>query len=171
MLTLHRLPRSQRILYTGVLAFMTAGTFAHALHQHLRAGLTPAGIAAWYRGNEDDPAATLLLFPKTLAETAGDVETALVTYVLALLVLGSIVARSDAPARVRAALIGGYAAATLAAAASPLLVRYAGGGWAWLHLGATAALAALAVAITSIAVRDMWARRAAGPRFDPARML
>ncbi|NIQ58866.1 MAG: hypothetical protein GWN71_37450, partial [Gammaproteobacteria bacterium] len=55
MLTLHRLNLGYRVLYSGVLLFMTAGTVAHGLHQHARTGLAPGDVAAWYRGNAHDP--------------------------------------------------------------------------------------------------------------------
>ena len=63
MLTLHRLSPSYRLLYTFVLLFMTAGTAAHSVHQELRAGLAPREVAAWYRGNEEQPDAAVFPFP------------------------------------------------------------------------------------------------------------
>jgi hypothetical protein len=171
MLTLHRLSLSYRLLYTAVLLFMTAGTAAHSLHQELRAGLAPSRVAAWYRGNEDRPDAQVLLFPKSFEEVWGDAWTALTTYALALLVFGGILMRSDAAPRTRAALVGGYALCGLAAAAAPLLVRYASPGFAWLESAVLLALPLLALAMTALAARDMWPRRGAGPRVDAARAV
>jgi hypothetical protein len=169
MLTLHRLSFSYRLLYTAVLVFMTAGTAVHSLHQEMRAGLAPGDVAAWYRGNDDEPDATVLLFPKGAEEVLEDVWMALTTYALALLIFGGVLMRSDAAPRVRAGLIGGYALGGLAAAAAPPLVRYVAGGFAWIGSAALVALPLFAVAMTAVAVRDMWMRRAAGPRVDPAR--
>ncbi|HET7321440.1 MAG TPA: hypothetical protein VFI96_03025 [Longimicrobiaceae bacterium] len=171
MLTLHRLSFSYRLLYTAVLVFMTAGTAVHTLHQEVRAGLAPAEVAAWYRGNADDPEAVEFLFPKSFEEVWGDVWLALTTYTLALLVFGGVLMRSDAAPRVRATLVGGYAACALAAAAAPLLVRYAAAEFAWMETVALLALPLLAIAMTAVAVRDMWLRRAAGPRVDTSREL
>lgn len=169
MLTLHRLSFGYRLLYSAVLIFMTAGTIVHGVHQHARAGVWPAEVAAWYRGNAGDPNATLFLFPKTFEEVVGDAWTVLFTYTLALLVFGGILFRSDAAPKVRAGLIGGYALAALAAAAAPLLIRYVSPVFAWFDTLALLLLPLLALAMTGIALRDMWLRRGAGPRVDPSR--
>lgn len=171
MLTLHRLSRGYRILYSATLLFFTAGTAAHTLHQELRVGIRPAEVAAWYRGNEGDTEAAVLLFPRSFEEVWNDVWTALFTYTLAFLVFGGILMRSDADPRLRAGLLLGYAGGMFAAAAAPLGVRYVGAGWAWLDSAALVALPLLAAAMTALAVREMWLRRTAGPRFDPARRV
>lgn len=171
MLTLHRLSFSYRLLYTAVLLFMTAGTAVHSLHQEVRAGLAPAEVEAWYRGNEEQPDAAVLLFPKGPEEVWEDVWVALTTYTLALLIFGGILMRSDAAPGARAGMVGGYALGGLAAAAAPLLVRYVAAGFALLYTGALVALPLLALAMTGVAVREMWFRRTAGPRVDPARRI
>lgn len=171
MLTLHRLGVPYRVLYTAVLVFMTAGTAAHSLHQALRAGISPREVAAWYRGNEEQAEATVLLFPKTFEEVWGDVWTALTTYTLALLVFGGIIMRSDAAPWTRAGLVGGYALGALGAAAAPLLVRYLAAGFGALASSVLVALPLLALGMTAIGVRDMWFRRSGGPRVDPSRRV
>ncbi|HEX6941069.1 MAG TPA: hypothetical protein VF158_16750 [Longimicrobiales bacterium] len=167
MLTLHRLSLGYRLLYTGVLVFMTAGTAAHALHQHARAGIAPSDIAAWYRGNADDPNATLLLFPRSFEEVLGDASLALTSYALALAIFGAILYRSEARPGVRAALVGSYGAAGIIAASAPLLVRYASAAFAWLDAAALLALPVFALAMTVVAMHDMWRRRDSGLRLDP----
>jgi hypothetical protein len=169
MLTLYRLSFSYRLLYTVVLLFMTAGTAAHSLHQELRAGVAPREVAAWYRGNEQQPDAAVLLFPKRFEEVWEDVWEALTTYTLALLIFGGILVRSEAGPKVRAGLVGGYALGGLLAAAAPLLVRYVTAGFAPLLTAVLVALPALALAMAGVGVCEMWFRRTAGPRVDPAR--
>lgn len=164
MLTLRRLSLGYRVLYSAVLLFMTAGTAIHGVHQQVRAGLTPDAVAAWYRGNEHVPDAAKLMFPKSFEETWGDVWLALSSYTLALLIFGSIMARSGADPAVRAGLVGGYAGASLAAAAGPLLVRYADPAFAWVESVALVALPFLALAMTVTAVGEMWWLRTEGPR-------
>lgn len=171
MLTLHRLAFPYRLLYTAVLLFMTAGTAAHSLHQEMRAGLAPAEVADWYRGNEQEADAKVLLFPKRFEEVWEDVWEALTTYTLALLIFGGILMRSDAGPGARAGLVGGYALGGMAAAAAPLLVRYVGAGFALLYSGTLFVLPLLALAMTGVAVREMWLLRTAGPRVDPSRQL
>ena len=168
MLTLHRLSSGYRVLYGAVLVVMTAGTAAHTAHQAVRAGLTPGAVAAWYRGNEADADAAVLLFPRSFEEVLGDVWTALTTYTLALLIFGAILARADAGARLRAALVVGYAVGGLCAAAAPLLVRYAAPGFAWLETLALLGLPLLALAMTALVLRDL---SRPGPRLDPGRRV
>lgn len=166
MLTLHRLSFGYRFLYSAVLLFMTAGTLVHTVHQEVRTGISPAAVDAWYLGNESDPGAATLLFPKSFEEVIGDSWTALTTYTLAFLIFGSILMRSDASPRVRAALLAGYALGAMAAAAAPPLVRYGSPAFALLDTGALLLLPLLASTMTLLALRDMWLRRADGPRVD-----
>lgn len=168
MLTLHRLSLGYRILYTGVLVFMTAGTVVHGVRQHVRSGVGPALVAAWYRGNEADPAATVLLFPRSFEETLGDAWLSITSYTIAYLVLGSILVRSEASRRTKEVLLLGYGLAALMASAAPLLVRYAAAGFAVLDSAALVALPLLSLAIMAVAVRDMWSEPEAPVRFRPA---
>lgn len=169
MLTLHRLSSGYRVLYTSVLLFMTAGTATHTVHQVERAGLSPADIAGWYRGNADDPAAAAMLFPRSFEEVLGDAWLALTTYALALLIFGAIMARSGMAPRTATTLLLAYALGAATLSASPFLVAYGGAGWAAAASLALLAQPALAAALSGLAIWEMWARRRGGPRFDPAR--
>jgi hypothetical protein len=171
MLTLHRLSLGYRVLYTGVLLFMTAGTAIHSVHQHVRTGVGPSAVAAWYRGNESDPDAAVMLFPRSFEETFGDAWLSITSYTLAFIVLGAILARSDAGPRAKGGLLAGYGLGAAFASAAPLLVRYASPAFAVLDTAALVAMPLIAVAISGVCIRDMWLRRSAGPRFDPARAL
>lgn len=172
MLTLHRLPLGYRILYSGVLLFMTLGTAAHTLHQAVRVGISPHAVADWYRGNEHDgAAATALLFPRSFEEVLGDTWLALTTYTLALLIFGAILARADISPRWKAGLLLAYTLGALATAATPPLVRYRAAGFAWLDTVALAALPLLAAAMTLLCMWEMWAPLSEGPRVDPARTV
>lgn len=167
MLTLHRLNLGYRILYSGVLVFMTAGTWIHGVHQHARAGLWPAQVAAWYRGNADDPNAPLLLFPRSFEEVIGDVSLTLGSYALALLIFGTILYRSDARPALRTGLLTGYAVGGILAGVAPFLIRYASPLFAWIDTVALLLLPLFALAMTLLALHDLWMRRAAGLRVDP----
>ncbi len=171
MLTLHRLDAGYRLLYTGVLLFMTAGTVAHTAHQAARAGIRPAAVVAWYRGNENDRAAEALLFPRSAEEVLDDAWLAVTTYTLALLIFGGILYRSDAAPAVRATLIGGYTAAALVAGAAPPLVRWVSPGFAAVETAVLVLLPALALTMTTVALRDLWWRAEEGPRFDRTTVL
>jgi hypothetical protein len=170
VLTLHRLSTGYRVLYSGVLLFMAAGTAAHSAHQAARTGIGPRAIAEWYRGNEGDVAATVLLFPKTFEEVLGDAWLAITTYALAFLILGALMARSGAARRVGTGLLVGYGVGAGVLAATPFLVAYGSAGWAAPASAALVAQPILAAAMAALAIWEMWARRGGGPRFDPARL-
>ena len=170
MLTLHRLSAGYRVLYSGVLLFMAAGTAAHTAHQAARTGIDPTSIAQWYRGNEADLAATVLLFPKSFEEVLGDAWLAITTYALAFPILGAVMARSGAARRVGTGLLVGYGVVAAVLAATPFLVAYGAAGWAVPASAALVAQPLLAAAMAALAIWEMWARRGRGPRFDPARL-
>lgn len=166
-LTLHRMHLGHRLLYTGVLLFMTAGTVIHAIHQAERGGLSPSAVADWYRGNEGDADAAALLFPKTLEEVWADVWLHSTTYAIAFVVLGALLFRSGIARAYQAALLAGFAGLALMATAAPLLVRYAGAGFAWLITAPLIVLPMLSLAIFAITAGEMWIWRTAGMRFEP----
>ncbi len=169
MLTLHRLSVGYRVLYTGVLLFMTAGTAAHTVHQAARTGISPTAMAEWYRGNEADPDASVMLFPRGFEEVLGDAWLALTTYALALLIFGAVMARSGIAPRTGTALLLAYAAGALTLSAAPFLVAFGSAAWAAPASVALVAQPALAAGLSGLAIYEMWARRARGPRFDPTR--
>lgn len=156
MLTLRSLRPGYRFLYAGVLLFMTAATAANTVHQWLRGGIFPGQVAAWYRGNEGDPRATSILFPKPLDEVVNDSWTALFTYTLALVIFGAILHRARSK-RAGAALVATYAIAAVVAATAPPLVRYASPALAVPESAALVALPALSLAMTAVALKDMLA--------------
>ena len=168
MLTLRRLNPGYRLLYTGVLLFMTLGTVVHAVHQHVRVGLSPGALAAWYLGNADDPDAAVMLFPRSFEEVFGDVWLHASTYTLAFVVFAAILFRSGAVAWLRALLLLLYALGGLCAAAAPLLIRYADPLFAWPLAAALLVLPWVGAAMTLVAAEEMWrGGGAGGVRVDP----
>jgi hypothetical protein len=170
VLTLHRLSAGYRVLYSAILLFMAGGTAAHTAHQGARTGIAPAAIAQWYRGNEDDPAATVFLFPKTFEELLGDAWLSITTYALALLIFGAVMARSGAARSTGMALLLGYAAGAVLLSAAPFLVAFVSASWAAVASGALIAQPILAAGMAGLAIWEMWVRRRRGPRFDPGRV-
>lgn len=167
MLTLHRLHLGYRVLYTGVLLFMAAGTAVHTIHQAERGGIAPSAVADWYRGNEDDAQATVFLFEKSLEEVWADVWLHSTTYTIAFVVLGSLLFRSSLRRDVQAGLLGAFAVLGLSATFAPLFVRYGAAGFAWLLTVPLVLQPILAVAISASVMAEMWIWRTAGMRFEP----
>jgi hypothetical protein len=166
-LTLHRLHLGYRILYTGVLLFMAAGTAVHTVHQAERGGIAPSAVADWYRGNEEDPDAVVFLFPKSLEEVWSDVWLHSTTSAIAFVVLGSLLFRSSIRRSLQATLLGGFALLGFCATVAPLLVRYADDAFAWLLTVPLVVLPVVATTILAITVGEMWIWRTAGMRFEP----
>lgn len=167
MLTLHRLHLGYRVLYTGVLVFMTAGTAVHTVHQAERGGIAPSAVADWYLGNEDDSAAEVLLFPKSAEEVWSDVWLHSATYTMAFVVLGSLLFRSGMRRAAQAALLGPFAFFALIAAVAPLLIRYGGRDFGWLLSLPLVVQPVLALVISAVVTAEMWFWRTAGMRFEP----
>ncbi len=163
LLTLHRLPESYRILYTGILVFILLTQGAGLAQQVARGGLTPAAVGEWWLGNEDDPAATRLLFAKPGAEVLDGVWRRGIADLIPGIVLMALVIRSAS--RARGALAAGAAVFAVADTLAPAAVRYGGRALAAPALVAQLGLAAVALTIAGLAIHEMWLRRKAGPRF------
>lgn len=161
-LTLHRLPAGHRILYTGVLGFLVLGFAAGLVQQHLRAGLTPGGVAAWWLGNADDPAAAALLFPKDAGEILDATWRREMVDVLPAIVLAALLARAALGDRTRRGLSAGVLGLAAADLAAPAAVRWGGAAFAGPALAAQLGLAALAAVGAGLCLRDLWLRP--GPR-------
>lgn len=165
LLTLHRLPSGYRVLYTGILVFFLAGYGAGLVQQHLRAGLSPAGVAAWYLGNEDDPDADRFLFPKEGHEILDAVWRRSLADVLPAIVLIALLARASAPRGVRWPLAGMIVTLAIADTLAPAALATGGSGWAIPAFVARVGLAAGALVVAGVCLRDVLLRRAEGARF------
>lgn len=167
LLTLHRLPRGYRLLYSGVLLFILAGLAAGLLQQQLRAGLSPAGFADWFLGNAGDPEASRLLFARGPAEVLDAVWRRSMADVLPLVVLLALWFRSSRARWLRMGLAVLLATGTLLDLAAPALMLWGGRDFGAVAFGAGLARAGAAAAIAVLCLWEMWARRRAGPRFRP----
>lgn len=165
LLTLHRLPRGYRVLYSGVLLFILAGLAAGLLQQQLRAGLSPAGLADWFLGNAADPEATRLLFAREPAEVLDAAWRRTMADVLPLVVVLALWFRSSRDRWLRGGLGGLLVLATLVDVAAPGLLLWGGRGFGAAAYAARLARTGAAAAIAVLCLWEMWARRRAGPRF------
>lgn len=168
LLTLHRLPRGYRVLYTGLLLFVLLALGAGLLQQALRAGLSPLGAAEWILGNADREDAARLLFSREPHEVLDEMWRRSLAAILPGIVLAALVFRTSAPGRVRGPLIAGIGLFALLEVLGPGLVWLAGTkalGWVWFvgQLG----LAAAALVGVGLCLRDIWLRSGGGPRFRP----
>jgi hypothetical protein len=163
-LTLRGLAPGYRVLYTGILIFFMAGYAAGLVQQHLRASLSPAGVAAWYLGNADDPDADQLLFAKEGDEILDAVWRRSLAALLPGIVLVALLARATAPRGLRWTLAGGIVVLAIADVAAPAAVARGGRAWAVPAFAAQVGLAVAALAATVVCLRETLARRAEDPR-------
>lgn len=164
LLTLHRLPRGHRVLYTGVLVFFVLGYGTGILQQLLRSGIGPAGMAHWFLGNADVPDATRLLFAMGPARILDEVWRRSLADVIPVVVLLALLRRSDLSPVPDGVLSGALVLTALVDLAAPALVARGGAGLGWVASGARLGLAACALAAAGICLRDMWLRPRSGPR-------
>lgn len=166
LLTLHRLPAGYRVLYSGILTFALLSVVVGLIQQQIRAGLSPTGAAEWILGNADRESAIRLLFARAPQEVLDEMWRRSLGVILPTVVLSALLFRSSAPGFLRGILTASLAASGLLEVLGPGVVWITGSkltGWVWF-LGQIGF--GLTVALTStVCLRDMWARRAAGPRF------
>ncbi len=159
MPTLSELIGAQRILYGAVAVFMAAGSWVHLVHQEVRAGVTPASVAGWYRGNEEDPEARTLLFARSAAEVSEDAWMAATTYALAGVVFMALLVRTDLRRGTLALHVAGWAMVTLGLTAGPFLVRYGSSAWAAAESALLLGAPLLASAGAGTVVWNLWRPR------------
>jgi hypothetical protein len=172
LLTLRRLPAAYRVLYTAVFCFFTLGHAVGLLQQQIRVGLTPRGAAEWVLGNEDDPDATRLLFPRDGAAVLDDAWRRGLADVIPTIVVLALLFRSAWPGGARATLGTALCAAALLDMTGPALVLALGSALGWVWWGAQLVLAGGVAMAAALCIAEMWRFRAAGSRFHarvPAR--
>lgn len=168
LLTLHRLSRGYRVLFSGVLLFIVAGFGAGLARQHLRSGVTPEAIADWHLGNRGERDVDQLLFRAGPAEVLDRVWRRSLGIVIPLIVLLALWFRASVSARARAGATALLTGLALVDVASPALVRYVATGspvTAWAAWLGQVGLPVAALGVASVCLWQMWARREAGPRF------
>ena len=131
---LRETPASLRLTYGGFLVITAIGLATQFGFQAGRIGLSPAAIAAYYRGGEADGT---MSFPKPFGHLlevthAHAFVMALIFLVLAHLFLGASKFSARAKRGVITAAFGGIVADLV----TPWLIRYAGAVFAWGLLGA-----------------------------------
>jgi uncharacterized membrane protein (DUF485 family) len=168
LLTFHHVPAGYRILYTGVSLLLALGYGVGLLEQHWRGGLSPRSIAEWYRGNEVDPAPDELLFPREASEILDETWNRAMADAVPAVILLALLFRAGSASAARRGLEAAIVAFAFADMTGPALVRWGGAWLAWPVAVARWGLFGSAVAVTALVLREVWLRRAAGPRFESA---
>jgi hypothetical protein len=171
-----------KLVYTSFCVFSLAALAVSTLFYEDLVGHSGAGVRAYYAGESvDAPPSPPSPGGPTIALPEGEARpiTVAVSYrkllevshfhlftvPVFLLIVAHLFMLTGLSTRAKVAWI---AAAWLSAAlhlAAPWLVRYGGGGWAWLYAASGAALGVTSTALTATPIASMWRprRRPAAP--------
>lgn len=152
-----------RLTLSGFLFFTSIGWVSNFGLLAWKTGLSPRGIARYYRGDE-----ATMQFPKELPELLENLHFHVYIVPMVLLVLTHVfyMTRWSERAKVRITVIA-YAAA-LADLAAPWLVRYAGAGFAWWKLGSSLTHHAMLALLVLVPLWEMWLAPGGGGSTDEA---
>jgi hypothetical protein len=161
--SLGQAPLRLRLIYAGFLLLVSVGFLTQLGFQFGRIGLTPAAIAAYYRGGESGDTMT---FAKTFGQLLEVTHAhAFVMAVIFLILAHLFVATPVSDATKAVVLIvafGGTAGDLLA----PWLVRYVAAPFAWIVL---ASWLALGIGMAAMIVVSAWACLSPAERPSPCR--
>ena len=134
--TLRQAPRPLRFIYAGFLFLVAIGIGTELGFQIERIGLTPARVAAYYRGGEDG---AVMTFPKTFGQLLEVTHAHAFMMAVIFLILAHLFAATSASHALRAIVIGLTFAGMVGNLAAPWLTRYGAASGAWLLVSSWAA--------------------------------
>jgi hypothetical protein len=163
--TLIQAPRHTRVLITAFNAVVFLALLVSLLNYWDKTGMTPAGIKALYRGNEDVDLAPgeAMLFEKTFRELLDATHPHLFGQGVLLFILSHIVALTGLSQRRKIAIYLVSFGAMLFDAALPWLIRYVSAELAPLQIVSILTLTAAFMAQLWFPVREMWFMRGKVP--------
>lgn len=130
-------PASVRSIYAGFLLLAAVGLATQAGFQVGRIGVSPAAIARYYRGGETGDT---MAFPKPWGHLLEVTHAHAFTMAVIFLVLGHLFLGTSLGPRTKGVTVLLSFAGIAGDLAGPWLVRYVAAGFAWVQLGAWAAL-------------------------------
>jgi hypothetical protein len=153
---LDRAPFNTRLLITCFYAVMLLSVAVGMVNYRVRTRLTPAGTEAWYRGNEDDPAAKEMLFPKTARELLDVTHPHLFEEGLILFVLCHLFGLTKVRERTKRAVYLVAFSSLLLDTGMPWLTRFVSPAFAPVHVASTAILGSAYLFLIVAPLREMW---------------
>lgn len=158
---LSRAPRHTRVLITAFNLVIVVALFVGVINYWDKTGMTPAGVRAWYNGNEGESlsAAGTMTFEKSFRELLDAVHPHLFGQGVLLFILSHIVALCGLSERKKVALYLFSFAAMLLDAAMPWLIRYVSPALAPLSIVTFLSLTLAFLLQVGIPIREMWFKR------------
>jgi hypothetical protein len=158
---LSRAPRHTRVLITAFNLVIVVALFVGVLNYWDKTGMTPAGVRAWYNGNEGESMSTggVMTFEKTFRELLDAVHPHLFGQGVLLFILSHIVALTALSERKKIALYLFSFTAMLLDAAMPWLIRFVSPALAPLSIVSFLSLTLAFLLQVGLPIRDMWFTR------------
>ena len=147
--TLRQAPRPLRLIYAAFLLLVAIGIATELGFQIERIGLTPARVAAYYRGGEDG---AVMTFPKTFGQLLEVTHAHAFMMAVIFLILAHLFAATSTSNALRAIVLGLTFAGMVANLAAPWLTRYGTASGAWLLLSAWAAQGVGSVLMVAVSI-------------------
>jgi len=141
-----------RVTLTWFLLFVGIGYATNFTMLAWKTGFTPAGIAAYYRGDE-----AAMQFPKELRELVENLHFHVYIVPIVLLVLTHVFYMTAWSERAKLRATNLAYVAAIADLAAPFLVRYAGAGFAWWKLGSSTLYHATLFFLVLVPLYECWA--------------
>lgn len=153
---LWRAPLPTRVLLTLFSLMIVGATAISILAYQIRTGLTVRGTTAWYRGNENVPGATEMLFPRTLREMLDVTHPHAFEQTFLFFVLAHIFALTGVSDRIKIAVYSTAFGTVAIDLAVPYLIRFVSPAFSPIQpLNAMLMTAALLVLI-AVPLYEMW---------------
>lgn len=146
-----------RVTLTWFLLFVGIGYATNFTMLAWRTGFTPAGVAAYYRGDE-----AALRFPKELRELVENFHFHVYIVPVVLLVLTHVFYLTAWSERGKLRVTHLAYVAALADLVAPFLVRYAGAGFAWWKLVSSTVYHGTLFFLVLLPLYECWAGGARG---------
>jgi len=166
---LDRAPKNTRVLITCFYVMLSLAVGVGVLNYKVRTGLTAAGSAAWYAGNEDAPDAAEMLFPKTVRELLDVTHPHLFEETLFVFVLCHLFGLTKVREQRKRWVYYASFGAVLLDTGAPWLVRFLSPAFAPVQVGSTVLLAAMFLILMGKPLHEMWWGYEKEERYDWAR--
>ena len=153
---LDRAPFNTRLLITCFYAVMLLSVAVGMVNYRVRTGLTPAGTAAWYRGNENSLGAEEMLFAKSVRELLDVTHPHLFEEGLILFVLCHLFGLTKVRERRKRAVYLVSFALLLVDTGMPWLTRFVSPAFAPVHVASTALLGTMFLVLIAVPLHEMW---------------
>jgi hypothetical protein len=147
-----------RVTMSWFLLFVGLGYATNFTMLAWKTGLTPAGIAAYYRGDE-----AAMQFPKELRELVENLHFHVYIVPIVLLVLTHVFYMTAWSERAKVSVTNLAYAAAAADLAAPFLVRFAGAGFAWWKLVSATLYHGTLFFLVLVPLYECWAGGARAP--------